>query len=497
MGNSTNAYATVKPIENNMADFSVQQEQLDFQRQASRRANAAEKEKKAVADDARVQDFAKYKNLLKPYDTGSATLSTAVADAIGQVSPKFYDLYQKVNDRNLSQEERINAQAQLSDLENYPTKLKNVTDVLTNVNQTYADAVKKGDVWKNTKWESKFQNGYKTMRVGIDEKNNPVMLFFDGDGDGINDGLTYEEIVNLVPEDIMIPKIDGLKLAETYAKGLKKREDETYDINDPYKKTTTTGVLDEELRAGARQIMTPEFLASEKMKLERTEDFSETELTAMEQELVDVMKPYTERGVKNEYDISAKNAKANADASLAQRRKEAAEKLAFDKKKQGDLNKDRGAKNAIAKAKANGKKVTEKVSIGDVSKTTITKEDMGSIPKGSKNFNNSNGGPSIYLHPDNKNISFRVYEEEKDENGIMQEKIIEINSNNLTGTKGVDYGNFLKSMEKEDGSSYNNTQELIDDLLLIETGEYKPKATTTTTKGSTTTKGTIQGGSVR
>jgi hypothetical protein len=370
-GNYTNAYATTKPVSQDMAGFITDQENQDFKyrKEAKEKEDAQEE-----AFQKKQENLAKYQGKFKPYDTGSATYNTAIATALEEAKSKALEYYKITADRTKSDAERMEAQANLNDLENYPSYLKNISDRFTEVNSAYAEAVKNGEAWADPEWEAKFQNQFKGMKVTMGDNNKPTMLFLDQNGDGVSDFMEYEDIAQLVPENLIKPKVNMFKMAETYAKGLKPRTDEEYDPNNPYKTTETKGVSFEELEAGAEQLMTPQALTSYKIEYGiKDRDLTDTELKDIKIKLIESMLPYTERGVKSKLDIKSKNADENDAANRASR-----ERIA--KMNEAGRNKRNASKKGDGKTNAS---VDELINYSvSVNQKGIPKNSLGYNPKG-------------------------------------------------------------------------------------------------------------------
>lgn len=378
-GNYTNVYATVKPIQKDMADMITDQENQDFKYRAE---NRLEEEKKEAAFQKKQEDLAKYKGKFKPYDTGSATYNTAIANALEEAKTKALEYYKISNDKTKSDSERMEAQANLNDLENYPDYLKNISQRFTEVNSAYINAVNKGEAWDNPEWNAKFQNGFKGMKITMSEDNKPTMLFLDQNGDGISDFMNYDEITGLLPENLIQPKINMFKGAETYAKGLKARTDEEYDPSNPYKTTQTKGVSFEELEAGAESLMTPQALNSYKIENGiKGRDLTTEELKEIKTSLIEAMIPYTERGTVKKFDIKAKNADENDAANRASRERIAA--------------KAEKGRNARANAKASEGKGKTSASIDEFNNYSVVRTKPG-IPTGSSGYNPKGGSINYY-----------------------------------------------------------------------------------------------------
>lgn len=460
--NYTGAFATVKPVERDLAQDLIDN---DLKYKQDRRLEEAHEENKAKLKDDKIKDTAKYQGKFNPYDTGSATYNTVIANALGEAKTKALEFYKVANDRSKSDQERMEAQANLNDLENYPTYLKNISDRVTEVNSAYVDAVKKGNAWDNPDWNKKFQNQYNGMRITMGPDLKPGIVFFDKDGDGTEEQMTHEEILSLTPENIIIPKVNMFKTAETYAKGLEASVNKEYDPNNPYKTTKTTGVSFEELEAGAEQIMTPEALNSWKYERGIKGDLTPEQTKQIKIDLIESMMPYTKRGVETEFDIKAKNADENADA---QRALTASEGAANRKSRESEGDKNRAVKLATSKSgKGSG---TTPVSISEIALSGRTKEGNSSVPKGTLNFG-AGGGLSLNPTPGEYHIIDKVrltpsgnlllegYIDYKDTKGnaLKPRKKIFLNSSK----DEAEMTKYSTNFQNEDGENFSSTTEFL------------------------------------
>lgn len=260
MGNYTNAYATVKPVDNKMVNFANEQEQLNRAHTIEQKGIKEEQEKK---EQARIEKFANYKSKLTPYDSGSATLNTSIANALAEAQDKLLEQYKIANDPKRTDVERMQAQANIEDLSNYPDYLKNVTDRFTEINKVYVDKKNKGEWFQNDEWENLFKDGFKGMTVKMNEQFRPDTVFFDLDGDGkpdnIKDVIKFDQITNMIPDSIGMPKVDIETLAYKIGKDLGKTT--TNSING-YNETKTTEVTFDTAFKAVESLVTDENIRS-------------------------------------------------------------------------------------------------------------------------------------------------------------------------------------------------------------------------------------------
>lgn len=322
MGNSSNAYATVKPIETNMSDLITKQDELALRKRVERREIAKDEAEVDKVKETKAKELAKYTSKLNPYDTGSTTYNTTVATALTEAKGKLMEQWQIANDKSKTELEKSTAWANIEDINNYPDYLKNVSDRITETNKTYTDQLKKGEIFRNEEWEKKFQNGFAGMTVKMNDKFRPDTLFIDKDGDGkqdaeVSDILKYDQVTQLVPEGISMPKVDLGSLAYKIGKDLGKTT--TKDVNG-YETTNIVEVTNETARAGIQPLMTDQNVRSY-LRL-KGEDYQQ-ELTpnllkTVEDDLVKTALSNTDKTNEKGYNY----ADQNADNSLAETKKQ-------------------------------------------------------------------------------------------------------------------------------------------------------------------------------
>lgn len=195
--NHTKAFATVTPLKKDVSDLINNQENLGFAYRAEKRAEAEINEQRQKANDEKIKELSKYREKIKPYDTESVTANTVIINAIAKKQEEIPGLLKIIQNRKESNEARMNAQAKLDDLANYPDKLKLITDRITERNRDYIKRKDAGEIYAQPEYEAKFQKGYAGMQIADDENGNPTLVFFDQNGDGISDFEKFEDIVNV------------------------------------------------------------------------------------------------------------------------------------------------------------------------------------------------------------------------------------------------------------------------------------------------------------
>ncbi|QRE03521.1 hypothetical protein [Flavobacterium psychrophilum] len=473
MGNSSNAYATVKPIETNMSDLITKQDELALRRRAERREIAKDEAEVDKVKETKAKELAKYTSKLNPYDTGSTTYNTTVATALTEAKGKLMEQWQIANDKSKTELEKSTAWANIEDINNYPDYLKNISDRITETNKTYTDQLKKGEIFRNEEWEKKFQNGFAGMTVKMNDKFRPDTLFIDKDGDGkqdaeVSDILKYDQVTQLVPEGISMPKVDLGSLAYKIGKDLGKTT--TKDVNG-YETTNIVEVTNETARAGIQPLMTDQNVRSY-LRL-KGEDYQQ-ELTpnllkTVEDDLVKTALSNTDKTNEKGYNY----ADQNTDNTLAFNKKKHADDLAFKKEKEANDIADKKVKNKIASAKASGKNTSEPISVGSISQTSISKGKFANAPSGSLGYSIPDGGifftPSkdvdevitnIIVHPDGKHMTFTGTKYTLKEDKTKAETPINVNTN----ISSEEVGKYMKIIKNEDGEDFKNPGELADFL---------------------------------
>lgn len=373
MANYTNAYATLQPTESKMTNFANEQEQLGFRRREEQRNEQDRKERKQKENESdfaeKAKEFAKYKSKLTPYDSGSRTLNTTIANALSEARDRLFEQYKRANDKSLSETERMQALANITELENYPTKLKNITDRLTSVNETYADGLSKGNIFRNEAYESLWQDGFKGLTVKMDDNFNPDVVFFDLDGDGkpdnVKDVMKFDQINKLIPSDIMMPNIDSETLAYKIGKDLGKT---TTESTSGYNTTEKSFVDENTARQGIQSLVNDQNIRSylRRKGLDYKQEITPRIVKEYEDALTKIALSNTDSMSKQKYNY----ADENADLSRAQTQKNADRNYGLNREK-------------LDFAKSKSKKDTKTPEITNITKPT--KEAWGS-----KNYPNLN-----------------------------------------------------------------------------------------------------------
>ena len=469
MANYTNAYATLQPTESKMANFANEQEQLGFRRREEQRNEQDRKERKQKENEAdfaeKAKEFAKYKSKLTPYDSGSRTLNTTIANALSEARDRLFEQYKRANDKSLSETERMQALANITELENYPTKLKNITDRLTSVNETYADGLSKGNIFRNEAYENLWQDGFKGLTVKMDDNFNPDVVFFDLDGDGkpdnVKDVMKFDQINKLIPSDIMMPNIDSETLAYKIGKDLGKT---TTESTSGYNTTEKSFVDENTARQGIQSLVNDQNIRSylRRKGLDYKQEITPRIVKEYEDALTKIALSNTDSMSKQKYNY----ADENADLSRAQTQKNADRNYGLNREK-------------LDFAKSKSKKDTKTPEIIGTTTPTVNTWGKKFIDKidinTTKAVNISNGGVKInalpYIKGDKKgtlsNVTVENYTYDVDGNLILD----------------VSYDSSLKSKEnpgqkvKERITVSKETELKLANSLGISVNELKKQAT--------------------
>lgn len=201
-GNFT-AYQQLRPLQGDISDdIKYWNEDAARKRQEKRLEDDIALEKENAEKAEKQARYDKYVKPLNNFETGSKSLNEFNARLISNATKQYLPLIQTLEDKNATQEEKINAHLKLQNLNNLPANLKTVTDQYTAQWQAYQKAKADGLAWEEPQMEKAFQNGFGTFQGGIDDQGMPLVAFIDQDGDGENDLMAvqgYDEISRGMP----------------------------------------------------------------------------------------------------------------------------------------------------------------------------------------------------------------------------------------------------------------------------------------------------------
>jgi len=140
------------------------------------------------------RDF--YDKNIKPlnnYDTGSSSLNEANARLLAKATDQYLPLLQTLENSDPSSEAYIKAKLGLDNLQQLPEKLLAFTKAGTQEYNAYLAAVEKEDVWRDVEHEKRYKDGWKSIKLGLDDQFNPVGAFTDIDDDSFLDVVSYDQ----------------------------------------------------------------------------------------------------------------------------------------------------------------------------------------------------------------------------------------------------------------------------------------------------------------
>ncbi len=170
------------------------------------------------AENTRKQDLiSKVAKNLNNYDTGSKSLNEVQGRLLQQAQKEYIPIIKTLEDPNASDEQKLKAQLKLQNIQQLPDKMKLITDKLTSQFDAYGKLKAEDKIFQDAEGELKFQNGYENIVLDLDESGNPLVAFKDIDGDGINDLMTYDNIIQDKPLFNLQKKFNIDKMADDMA----------------------------------------------------------------------------------------------------------------------------------------------------------------------------------------------------------------------------------------------------------------------------------------
>ena len=208
MANSSNAYATVSPLKNDISDWVINQEELDFaNREEQRKIDAikqAQKEKEA-------EKLEKLRSKFSPINIASTGVKS-IDEVNAQTLLKAVNMYGEL-DKKLAQaktpEEQATITVQLQKLQSLPDYLKLAQDSFVTQAQDIQSKINSGQIKQTPELLSKlnsFSQGF--FEVELDDNMTPMIGLWDKDGDGKPDVLPYDKIISGQTFGELIPNVD-------------------------------------------------------------------------------------------------------------------------------------------------------------------------------------------------------------------------------------------------------------------------------------------------
>ena len=214
MANSSNAYATVRPLQGSISDWVMNQEAADMRlREEKRRQEQLDlykQEKQREREDKLRERL--LGNLPQNYDTGSSSLNEFQAGIIKQGVNRLGEIYNELKNPNIPDAQKTKLEIEAQQIENLPTNLKIATDNFTKLIGEYQKGVEDGSLWRNEEFEKKVLNGFENYVGGLDENGFPLVGFQDKDGDGKMDIMSYDNLSQGIGVWEFQPKTDWAKV---------------------------------------------------------------------------------------------------------------------------------------------------------------------------------------------------------------------------------------------------------------------------------------------
>lgn len=208
MPNSSNAYATLQPIQANVSDFINQQEQNAFAyRKEQRDIDAIEQDRK----DKEALELEKKRAKFKPISiesTGIKSVDQVNAEILLKAVDKWGEL-----DKQLSQaktpKEQADIAVKLTKLGSLPDYLKLSYDSFSNEAATIKKQLDSGQIKATPEILSKlnsFSQGY--FDVELDDDMTPMVGLWDKNGDGKPDVIPYNKMISGQTFGELVPNVD-------------------------------------------------------------------------------------------------------------------------------------------------------------------------------------------------------------------------------------------------------------------------------------------------
>ena len=337
MGNSSNAYATVKPIDVSLSDTIVKQQELGFKRRAERREvedikTKQEDKNKIESDKIRERNQVDWSMQPSEYSSlGEVQLSLLKMGQDDQYkSSKEYDDLKKKSIKTPEDEKRI------FDLEyklnNYKTSfvdnIKNFTEASQKELSDVVTGVKNGNYFKEDDFDEKIGSKYlegKGFKPSIDDKGNPAVAFGDADGDGVLDIVSMSNITPYF-QGLKMQKVNLNKLAYDLGNVTSLHNEtvrEKRDKDNPYITHETEDVTQEDAEKAVEQLLSDVNIRSYmRMNKDKYKDYNQSITPELTAEIkTEIAKDYlsaTKKVDKTKYN----SADQNADESLAETKKQ-------------------------------------------------------------------------------------------------------------------------------------------------------------------------------
>lgn len=195
MAKSVGKYTGIgfRPLQGDVASDILNAEDQEFKHRAEDRLIADRKAKAKADKDKKAQEGLNRAKALKLYDTESDSLNATIAEAVTIATNEYPAIFEILDDTTgkYSQQDKIKAKLKYDNILNLPENLKTMTNSVMAEYQDYQKGVASGTLFRDEKFEKKFENGFQGVSISLDDNGLPVSIFKgtgqDLDGDGIID----------------------------------------------------------------------------------------------------------------------------------------------------------------------------------------------------------------------------------------------------------------------------------------------------------------------
>lgn len=238
------AYRQLKPLQGDVSQDILAQEELGFQRRAEKRQVdqiAQQKADKKAAEKKALWE--KYVKPLSNYDTGSKSLNEVQGRLLLEAQKEYVPLMAVINNPNASDEDRLKATLKLENINKLPDNLLSMTKSLTERDVAVKKAIAEGRLFANPEYDQNYQEGFSNKLLALDENGMPMIAFKNPDGS--TDLETYDQIQNVMKKYDFTQRFDRDKeLLEASTK----LQPETNQTDDGTKRVKTTAINPELLK---------------------------------------------------------------------------------------------------------------------------------------------------------------------------------------------------------------------------------------------------------
>jgi len=475
-GNHNNAYATVTPNQQNLGDAITNAEDQGFRYRAEQRLVEAQDQKKKDDRERKLKEF--NDNAPKFVPTGVETEDEYMYAGVQNAANQLYEVQKQFNELNnktnlTPDEERklYQLSAKRNNLQNYPDNLKRMMESQTKAALDYTDGVKRGIYLNDPNIDKKLSTALTGYVPGTDESGMPSAGFYDRDGDGIADVLSFDD-VNSQLFIQPVKRNDVYNSVSELAKTFKADETKT---EKGYWTTENKYVDENQARASIRGMIDESAYATEAHRrgLPLDYKFSDVEKQKFEDDLLlSLRNRVTESRTKTK-----DNADENADAALAETKRKNRVNEKLDAEKEAGRNARARASNR-AKYGGSGEPITADSFMfsTNMNRNTVAEKNVksGDIPTGSKGYNVQGNKmvyspsegvdqvvESIWVSPNKADVwvqGFKYTNQGKDKPPLKQAFIYN------TKDQANQAGKFIGEIENGEGGAYNNWPEFIQDL---------------------------------